>query len=79
MSNILPLASGRVRQPIKYERTSRIAIGWLRVLTQRGHIMTGSRSTKALIISKDALPEPMIMAARNSVVATEPALRMSPT
>jgi hypothetical protein len=41
--------------------TSSIAIGWVFVLTQLGVIITGSVSTSARIISKDTLPEPMMM------------------
>ena len=48
-------------------------IGWQRVPTQRGVIMTGRRSVRWRRISNDALPEPMIAAARNSVTGT-PAL-----
>ena len=47
-----------------------MAMGWQRVATQRGVIMMGSRSVRARSISKDALPEPMTMAARNSVTGT---------
>ena len=45
-------------------------IGWQRVPTQRGVIMIGSRSVRWRRISNDALPEPMMIAARNSVTGT---------
>jgi hypothetical protein len=51
-----------------------MAMGWIRWYTQRGQIMTGSRSTSHRIISKEMLPLPTTTAARNSVTGT-PALR----
>jgi len=56
-----------------------MAIGWVRVSTQRGQIITGSRSTSARIISKDVLPEPITIAARSSMVGTPEAARTCPT
>ena len=56
-----------------------MAIGWVRVATHRGQIITGRRSTRARIISKEVLPEPMMMAARSSRVGTPEAARMRPT
>ncbi len=59
--------------------TSSTAMGWARVLTQRGVSMTGRRSTRPRTSSKDRLPEPMITDARNSTVATPLSLRILPT
>jgi hypothetical protein len=56
-----------------------MAIGWVRLETQRGQTITGSRWTRARSISNDALPEPMIMAARSSVAGTGPPRSTSPT
>ena len=50
--------------------TSSIAIGCAAVFTQRGVIITGSRSTSARIISNDALPEPITIDAWNSITGT---------
>jgi hypothetical protein len=41
--------------------------------------MTGSRSTRARIISNDRLPEPMTIDARNSMVGTPEAASRRPT
>ena len=41
-------------------------------LTQRGVTMTGSRSTRYRRISKEALPEPKIIAALRTVTGTGP-------
>ncbi len=41
--------------------------------------MTGSLSTSARIISKDRLPDPMMIEARNSMVGTPDSRRMRPT
>ena len=57
---------------------SRIPIGWQRVATHRGVIMTGRRSVRCRRISNDALPEPMITAARNSVTGTPAAASSAP-
>ena len=43
--------SGRSSAAIRYATTSAIAIGCVRVATQRGHTMTGRRSTSAASIS----------------------------
>ena len=45
-----------------------IAIGWHKVFTHFGAIITGSFSHKSRMISKDALPAPMIMLALSIVV-----------
>ena len=47
--------------------------------TQRGVTMTGSRCTRARIISKERLPAPMTIEARNSTVGMPEARRISPT
>ena len=49
----------------------------MRVLTQRGVIITGSRSTRARSISNDALPEPITIEARNSIVGTPDSRRIA--
>jgi hypothetical protein len=49
-------------------------IGCAATDTQAGQIITGKRSTRARIISKERLPEPMTMEARNSMTST-PGLR----
>jgi hypothetical protein len=51
----------------------------MRLLTHRGVTITGSRSVRYRSISKDAEPEPMITAARSTVVGTPLASRISPT
>ncbi len=50
-------------------------MGCASVDTHRGVIMIGNRSTRYRRISNDAEPEPMIMAARNTVTGTEPDAR----
>ena len=45
--------------------------------THFGVTMTGSRSTREEIISKDRLPDPMTMEARNSTTCTPEARRIS--
>ena len=47
-----------------------MAMGWHSVRTQRGVIITGRCSTRLRSSSKEALPEPMMTAARNSVTGT---------
>ncbi len=79
MSNTWPAVAGISMQPIRYASTLRMAIGWVRLETQRGQTMAGSRETSERSISNDALPEPMIIAARSSVVGTGPARSTSPT
>ena len=56
-----------------------MAIGWAGTRTQRGMIITGSRSTSERINSKERLPEPRTIEARNSMTGTPLARRMSPT
>ena len=51
----------------------------MRVPTQRGVIITGSRSTSARIISNEVLPEPITIPARSSTVGTPDAARARPT
>ena len=55
-----------------------MATGWMRWKTQRGQIITGSRSTSQRIISKEMLPLPTMTAARNSVTGTPPLRSASP-
>ncbi|GAA3127173.1 hypothetical protein GCM10017687_47400 [Streptomyces echinatus] len=72
-------SSGRRAQPTRRRRTSRTAIGWIRVRTQLGVTITGSRSVRYRSISKDTDPEPMMTAARRTAVGTPEASRMRPT
>jgi hypothetical protein len=58
--------------------TSSMPIGCAAVWTQRGVTMTGSRFTRARIRSKEALPEPITMDARNSTTGTPLARKMLP-
>ncbi len=59
--------------------TLRTPIGWQRVSTHPGVIMTGSRSVKYRIISKLTDPEPTMTVARNSITGTPRAAKMRPT
>ncbi len=70
--------SGRPAAPTRQRSTSRTAIGWIRVSTQRGVTMTGSRSVRYRSISNEAEPEPITTAARSSVTATPPSRRARP-
>ena len=57
-----------------------MAIGWQRVwVTHRGVTMTGSTSVRWRNISNDALPEPMMTAARSSTTGTGPDASTRPT
>ncbi len=56
-----------------------MAIGWVRVSTQRGVIITGRRSTSARTISNEVLPEPITIDARSSRVGTPEAASVAPT
>jgi hypothetical protein len=47
--------------------------------THFGVIINGNRSTNALIISKERLPDPIIIEARNSITCTPDLRRISPT
>ena len=71
------MVSGISRQPCRYPNTSFMAMGWQGVPTHRGVIITGSRSTRYLSISKEALPDPRIMAARRQVAGTPLSRRIS--
>ncbi len=72
-------SGGSVAAPTSSRSTSRTAIGWIRVSTQRGVTITGSRSVRWRSISKEAEPEPMITAARSSAVGTPLARSTRPT
>ena len=48
------------------------AIGCVGVESQRGATITGSRSTRATIVSNAALPRPTMTAARSVVTGTAP-------
>ena len=63
--------------PTRTASTSATAIGWVATETQRGQIITGSRSTSARIVSNAALPAPTIIAARSVVTGTGPAFRIA--
>ena len=52
--------------------TSTMAMGWQRVLTQRGATITGSFSARSRTISKEADPEPTMMEARRTVSSAAP-------
>lgn len=54
-------------------------MGWIRLRTQRGVTMTGSRSVRYRSISKLAEPEPMITAARNTTAGVGASSRIWPT
>jgi hypothetical protein len=56
-----------------------MAMGCASTFTQLGVIMMGSRSTNARIISKERLPEPMTIDARNSSTGTPDRARIRPT
>ena len=56
-----------------------MAIGCVRIETQRGVIITGNRSTRARMISNEALPEPMTIDVRNSITGIPDARSISPT
>ena len=49
-----------------------MAMGWHFVLTHLGVTIKGSFSHKSLMISKEALPLPTIIAARKTVTAALP-------
>ena len=49
---------------------SSMAIGCVRVRTQRGVIIAGSRSVSERTSSNERLPEPITIEARNSTVST---------
>jgi hypothetical protein len=55
-----------------------MAMGWVGTETQRSAIMTGSRSTSAPTNSKDRLPEPLTIEARNSSSSRTEERRMPP-
>lgn len=79
MSKARCTSSGISALPTRYRSTSRTAIGWIRVETQLGVTMTGSRSVRYRSISKDAEPEPMMTAARSTVTGTPASSRMRAT
>ena len=54
----------------RYFSTSSTAIGWAFVETHFGVVITGSFSTRFRIISKLALPDPMITPARTQIHCT---------
>lgn len=51
----------------------------MRVRTQLGVTITGSRSVRYRSISKDAEPDPMMTAARSTAVGTPDSSRIRPT
>ena len=70
MSKTPPVVSGTASTPTRYVITFWTAIGWHGVFTHFGVIMTGNRWTRYRRISKEAEPEPMIIAARSTVTGT---------
>ena len=64
---------------VRYESTSRIAIGWQRVRTHFGVVIAGSTWVRWRSISNDIDPEPMMTAARNSVTGTPEEASTRPT
>ncbi|CAM5259366.1 hypothetical protein SHIRM173S_09556 [Streptomyces hirsutus] len=46
MSNARSTSAGMRAEPTRYRSTSRTATGWIRVCTQLGVTMTGSRSVR---------------------------------
>ncbi len=54
-------------------------MGWVRVRTQRGVVMTGSRSVRYRSISKETDPDPMITEALNATVGTPEPRRIAST
>jgi hypothetical protein len=56
-----------------------MAIGCVRETTQRGISRTGERSTRERTISKEMLPDPIMIDARNSIVGTPDSRRIRPT
>ncbi len=72
-------STGRSSAASRYCNRSSMPIGWAGTETQRGVIIMGSRSTSARIISKERLPDPMTMEARNSITWTPEARSTVPT
>ncbi len=56
-----------------------MAIGWQRVFTHRGTVITGNFSVRSRMISKEALPEPIMIAARKTVNAALAVCKTSST
>ena len=54
-------------------------MGWIRVSSHRGAIITGSRSVRWRSISKEAEPAPRMTAARSTTVGTGEDRKMSST
>lgn len=79
MSKVRFTSYGNCAHPTSRRSTSRTAIGWMRVRTQLGVTIAGSRSVRYRSISNDADPDPMITAARSTAVGTPEARRMRPT
>jgi hypothetical protein len=59
--------------------TSSSAMGQVRELVHDGRSITGSRMARSRTICHEALPFPMIIEARSSIVGTEPARSTAPT
>ncbi|NCY01358.1 MAG: hypothetical protein EBX36_00185 [Planctomycetia bacterium] len=56
-----------------------MAIGWVGVASQAGQIITGSRSTSVRTRSKEKLPAPITIEARNSTTSSPVDRRIAPT
>ena len=64
------LGTGGSSTPARYVTTSSTAIGWVRVATHRGVIMTGRCSTSWRVSSQEIPPCPTIIPARKVVTGT---------
>jgi hypothetical protein len=71
-------SSGSVRAATSAATTSSRAIGSVRLPSQRGSTIAGSRAARSRRMRQLALPAPTITLARSSSVGTAPARRMRP-
>ena len=67
MSKLSLNVAGLNRVSDKNLITSEMPMGWHLTCNHLGVIIIGSFSTKSLIISKEALPDPIMIPARNAV------------
>ena len=75
----IALRARNVRAATRYSIRSSMAIGCARVSTTLGAGIAGSPSTTARTVSKEALPAPITIEARNSIVGTPELFRIAPT
>ena len=73
------VASLSVLAATRYSITSSTAIGWAAVPSQRGAGIAGKRSTSSRTMSNYALPAPITIEARSSIVVTPEVRRIRPT